>query len=104
MNLLEILFGWPLAVAGLLLTVAGIHLRWWHLVFAGAVVALPFLFQFTGTPGFRLVIYAIMALHLGSAAAVARRRTGLAIFMIAPFVAIVLFAAILSLGGADLAG
>jgi hypothetical protein len=104
MTFLQILFGWPMAIAGLLLTVAGLYLRWWHLVFAGAVVALPFLFQFTGTPGFRVVVYIIMALHLGSAAAVARGRTTLAILMIAPFLAIVLFAAILSLGGAGLVG
>jgi hypothetical protein len=104
MTFLQILFGWPMAIAGLLLTVAGIYLRWWHLVLAGAVVALPFLFQFTGTPGFRVIIYITMALHLGSAAAVGRGKPAVAILMIVPFLALVLFAAILSLGGAELAG
>jgi hypothetical protein len=104
MNILQILFGWPVAIAGLLLTVAGMYLRWWHLVLAGAVVALPFLFQFTGTPGFRVIVYIVMALHLGSAGAVARGKVAVAILMIAPFLALILFAAILSLGGADLAG
>lgn len=104
MNVLQILFGWPVAIAGLLLTVAGIYLRWWHLVFAGAVVALPFLFQFTAAPGFRVIMYIVMALHLGSAGAVARGKVAVAILMIVPFLALILFAAILSLGGAELAG
>jgi hypothetical protein len=87
------LFGWPAVVLSLGLTLTGIAAGRWRPVFAGALVAGPFLLYLFGTPRIGWVSPVVGALYLGSAQAVARARLGLALALVMPFVILASFVA-----------
>jgi hypothetical protein len=81
----EVVFGWPAAIAALMMLIAGTAIRRWALAAAGALVALPFLFYLFGTPLFRYWAPVIVMVNLASVLAVAKDRRWLAAAALVPF-------------------
>lgn len=87
------IFGWPGAIASLLLMGAGIAADRARAVAIGALVGTPFLFYFAVTPRFRYLAPAILALNYAAAFALARKQRILAAILCSPFVLFLMFVA-----------
>jgi hypothetical protein len=88
MLLVQFVFGWPMIVASVALSVGGIVLRSWRVAVAGAVAALPFMFYIFANPLGRGIAPPVVCAHFGCAYALHRRRALVAAILVAPYVAL----------------
>ena len=86
MNLAAIVFGWPLILVSILLSLTGLTLRRSLLIWCGAVLALPFMLYVIATPRFWPLAALAAPSHLLAALAAERRRWGVAwlLFVLTP--------------------
>jgi hypothetical protein len=85
-HLAVIVFGWPAALASLLLVAVGLAARKFRLVIVGVIVGTPFLLYFALTPRFRYVAALILLLNYASAVAAHREKVVVASVLYAPYV------------------
>jgi len=92
MNILQawpaIVFGWPAILVSIALSVMGIvrgRAKW---LFAAAVIALPFSLYLAGSPAFRWFGLVFPFLLVGAGISIRHRRTRVAWFLLAPFVGV----------------
>src|SRR4029453_7745237 len=78
--------GWPAVMASMALVFTGVVLGRWRVALFGAFVACPFLLYLFASPRIRWLSVIVGVLYLGSAQAVARSQTVLALAMATPFV------------------
>jgi hypothetical protein len=92
MNILQawpaIVFGWPAILASIALSVMGIvrgRPKW---LFAAAIIALPFSLYLAGSPAFRWFGLVFPFLLMGAGISIRRHHTKVAWFLLAPFVGV----------------
>jgi hypothetical protein len=90
-----VIFGWPAVIASILLAIVGIATERSRLVFAGAIVACPFLLYLFVTPRLRWVSPPVAMLLFLAANAVARRQRRAAVLMLVPYLCVCAFVAYL---------
>jgi hypothetical protein len=88
MSLVHFVFSWPILVACVTATVAGILLRSWKVELAGAVAALPFMFYLFENPAGRGAAPLLVCAHFGCVYALYRRKPLVATSLILPFIAV----------------
>jgi hypothetical protein len=90
-----VIVGWPAVLASIVLAIVGIATERPRLVFAGAIVACPFLLYVFLTPRLRWVSPPVAALLFLAAGAVARRQRRVAAAMLVPYLCVCAFVAYL---------
>ena len=85
--------GWPAVIASMALVLTGVVLGRWRVALFGAFVACPFLLYLFASPRIRWLSLIVGVLYLGSARAVARSQSLLALAMATPFVVLAGFVA-----------
>ena len=92
MNILQawpaIVFGWPAILVSIALSVMGIaggRPKW---LFAAAIIALPFSLYLAGSPAFRWFGLVFPFLLVGAGIFIRHRHTTVAWFLLAPFVGV----------------
>jgi hypothetical protein len=93
--IVAVIFGWPAVIASIALALVGIATTRTKMVFAGAILACPFLFYLFLTPHFRWVAPPATVLLFLAVRASARRQRGKALLLVAPYVGLAVFVAYL---------
>lgn len=93
----EIIFGWPAAIAALLLCILGVGLKRYWLVVTGALVSLPFHYYIFGTPRFSILGILLPLCLFASAYAVRRKIYFLAWLLLLPFTGFILWLGVIIL-------
>jgi hypothetical protein len=97
MPIAAVIFGWPAVFASLVLAIAGIATERSRLVFAGAIVASPFLLYLLVTPRLRWIAMPVAVLLFLAPGAVARRQRRTAVVLLVPYLCVCAFVAYLVL-------
>jgi len=88
MTFVEITFGCPAIITGIVVTTTGIAVRSWGVALIGAIIAVPFMFYLFGTPRFMLISVPVAFAHFSVAYVLYRGRRLSALVLFAPFVAL----------------
>ena len=93
-----VVFGWPAVILALILSVAGIVRKRPIWLFVAAIILIPITIYLIGSPRIGWMGFTIPVSLSGAGIAVRRRREGLAWVLLAPFVGVFVWLAIIVMG------
>jgi hypothetical protein len=95
--LVQIIFGWPVILLSLAVSVAGILKKRSWLLVVGGVLCVPFTLYLSGWPGIRFLAFLLPVFQLGAAWAVHGNRKAIAWSLLLPLASVIVILAIIVL-------